>query len=71
MAKNFDNYNHLLRDGVVILLKLHRTKKLFPAVFKSTFPLLQYFRIRTVGLWKGYGFTKVATLGVTRGGKTL
>ena len=33
MAKNFDNYHHLLRDEVVILLKLPMTKKLFLEVF--------------------------------------
>ena len=34
MAKNFDNYNLLLRDEVVILLKLPITfKKIFIEVF--------------------------------------
>ena len=35
MAKNFDNYHHLLRDEVVILLKLPMTKKLFLEVLPS------------------------------------
>ena len=49
------------------------TKKLFIEVFTVKISSIAiYLRIRrTVGLWKGYGFTKVATLGVTRGGKTL
>ena len=43
MAKNFDNYNHLLRDEVVILLKLHITKKLFLAVFKVNISSIAIF----------------------------